>query len=202
MDPITIGVAVGTAVVSQLSGKLMQKAADPENVVKGVNWVFSAVDNFLKVQRGEKSKDAAIPPPPAATPEAEPPAEVDELEVEDKVDAVKALAKGLAQENEAPAPVNGGVRLLDLDDFTARRLANTIESVMRQLERHLDNLLLLEETAAEYGGLVLAPLNVRNDVRRAQEEITKNVRRLNKGMQDAYGAAAPDIDTLVRVARD
>lgn len=191
-----MGATIGTAVVAQMTGKLMEKAADPEIVAKGVNWVFSAVDNFLKIRKGERPQDTPIAPPPEATPPAEPPAEVDELEVEDKAAAVQEIAKSLEQETAPPA--EGGVRVLEMDDFTLRRLSETIESLISQLERYLDNLLRVEETAAEYGGLVLAPLNVRNDARRQQEEIAKIVRRLNKTMEQVYGVAAPDVDMLVR----
>jgi hypothetical protein len=61
MDPITIGTAIGTTVVAPLAKELIQKAAQPETVAKGINWVFSAADHFLKLRRGQTSPDEPAP---------------------------------------------------------------------------------------------------------------------------------------------
>lgn len=199
MDPITIGTTVGIAVVAQVTKRLMEKAADPENVAKSVNWVFSAVDHFLKVRKGEKPKDTPISPPPAPMPPAEAPVEVDDLDVEDKTAAVQEIAKSLEQ--EAQIPLDDGIRLAEMDDFAMEQLANEVESLMNQLEVYLGNLRFEEEKAAQWGGVTFAPPIVMNTIRIQQEEIAKRVRRLNKAIQQAYGAAAPDLDMLITVTR-
>lgn len=199
MDPITIGTTIGTLVVAQLTKKLMEKAAEPESVAKGVNWVFAAVDNFLKIRRGEKSKDSPISAPPAATPPASPPAQVDDLAAEDKAQAVKELSQSLPQQSQTP--VTEGVRLANMDDFALEQLAKQVESDLSLLEIYLNNLRFEEEKAALHGGVAFAPVVVKNTIRLQQEEIAKSVRRMNKAMEQAYGVSAPDLDVLVRVTK-
>lgn len=200
MDPITIGATIGTVVVAQLTKKLMEKAAEPETVAKGVNWVFAAVDNFLKIRRGEKSKDSPISAPPTPTPPASPPAPVDDLAAEDKAQAVKELSQSLPQQSQTP--VTEGVRLVTIDDFALEQLAKQIESDLSLLEIYLNNLRFEEEKAALHGGVAFAPVVVKNTIRLQQEEIAKSIRRMNKAMEQAYGVSAPDLDVLVRVTKD
>jgi hypothetical protein len=69
MEPISIGLALGSAVVMPLAKHLLDKAANPENVAKGVAWVWSAAEHFLKVRRGQASPDEPAAAPPAAPPE-------------------------------------------------------------------------------------------------------------------------------------
>lgn len=200
MDPITIGTTIGTLVVAQLTKKLMEKAAEPETVAKGVNWVFAAVDNFLKIRRGEKSKDSPISAPPAPTPPASPPAQIDDLAVEDKTQAVKELSQSLPQQSQTP--VTEGVHLVTVDDFALEQLAKQVESDLSLLEIYLNNLRFEQEKAALHGGVAFAPVVVKNTIRLQQEEIAKSVRRMNKAMEQAYGVSAPDLDVLVRVTKD
>jgi hypothetical protein len=201
MDPIAIGISVGITVVAQVTKRLMEKASDPENIAKSVNWVFSAVGHFLKVRKGEKSKDTPVPLSPAPVPPAEPPAKVNDLDVEDRITAVQEIAKSLEQETQTLA--GEGVYLVAMDNFAMEQLANEVASLINQLETYLGNLRFEEEKAAQYGGLMFAPPIVMNTIRIQQEEIAKRVRRLNKTMQQAYGVAASssDIDTLVAVTR-
>lgn len=199
MDPITIGATIGTLVVAQLTKKLMEKAAEPETVAKGVNWVFAAVDNFLKIRRGEKSKDSPISAPPTPTPPASPPAPVDDLAVEDKAQVVKELSQSLPQQSQTP--VTEGVHLVNIDDFALEQLAKQVESDLSLLEIYLNNLRFEEEKAALHGGVAFAPVVVKNTIRLQQEEIVKSVRRMNKAMEQAYGVSAPDLDVLVRVTK-
>lgn len=195
MEPITIGVAVGTAVLTQLTKKLMEKAADPEKVGKAVNWVFSSVDHFLKIRKQKKAKETPIPAPPPASPPAAPPAKVEAAEVEKKTAAVERNAKSLLKENSPPA--TGGVYLAALDDFTLDQLTEEITSLLNQLQTYLGNLRFEEEKAAQYGGPVLVPTIVMNTIRLQQQEIAKRVLRLNTCMEKAYGVAANDLEVLL-----
>lgn len=198
MDPITIGVTVGTAVVSQLTKKLMEKAADPEKVANAVNWVFSAVSNFFKIRKKEKANDAPAPKPPELSPPAAPPAEIKDVEVEAKTMAVQEIAQKL--EHETPAA--GGVHLAALDDFNMEQLATEAESLLKQIETYLGNLRFEEEKAAQFGGVTFAPPIVMNTIRIQQQEIAKRVVRLNQCMQKAYGVAAPDLEALVAATQN
>jgi hypothetical protein len=200
MDPITIGVTIGTAVVSQLTKKIMEKAADPEKVAEAVNWVFSAVSNFFKVRKKEKAKDAPAPQPPEPSPQAASPAEIDDTEVEAKTTAVQEIAKKLKHETEVP--VADGVHLVALDDFAMEQLATEAESLLKQIETYLGNLRFEEEKAAQFGGVIFAPPIVMNTIRIQQQEIAKRVFRLNQCMKKAYGVAAPDLEALVAATKN
>jgi hypothetical protein len=200
MDVITLGTAVGLTVVTQLTKKLMEKAADPEIVAKGVNWVFGSVDHFLKIRKGEKSKDEPIQSPPDSAPPTESLVEIDDIAVEDKTEAVQEIAKSL--EREVSSPDKGGVYLNEMDEFALEQLTREVESLINQLEIYLRNLRFEEEKAAQFGGLTFAPPIVMNTIRIQQEEIAKRVWRLNKAMQQAYGVAAPNLDALVRATSD
>jgi hypothetical protein len=200
MDPITIGVTIGTAVVSQLTKKIMEKAADPEKVAEAVNWVFSAVSNFFKVRKKEKAKDAPAPQPPEPSPQAASPAEINDTEVEAKTTAVQEIAKKL--EHETEVPVADGVHLAALDDFAMEQLATEAESLLKQIETYLGNLRFEEEKAAQFGGVIFAPPIVMNTIRIQQQEIAKRVFRLNQCMKKAYGVAAPDLEALVAATKN
>lgn len=195
MDPISIGITVGTAVVSNLTKSIMKKAADPEKVAQGVNWVFSAVSNFFKIRKKEKPNGSLAPLPPetSAVP-AEPVVEIDELQVEAKSTAVNDIAKNL--EEEEAIPIDKGIPLLDLKDFEMEQLASEAESLLKQINTYLNNLRFEEEKAAQFGGVVFAPPIVMNTIRIQQQEIAKRVLRLNQCMQKAYGVSAPDLEVL------
>ena len=200
MDPLTIGATVGMAVVSKLTKTLIEKAIDPEVVARGVNWIFSAVDHFLKVRKKKKSKDVPISKPPCSMSPAEQPSEIDTSYVEGKTAAVEKIAKSL--ENQNQATVETGVLLEALDDFMIEQLSKEVISLMNQIETYLGNLLSEEEKAAQYGGLMFSPPIVKNTIRLQHEEISKRVVRLNVCMQKAYGTSASNLDSLVWAAKD
>lgn len=199
MDPIAMGISVITGVVASLTGKLIEKAVDPENIAKGVSWVFSAVDNFVQIRKGKKSKGNPIPSPPAPVPQVEPPVQADDLEAESKAEAVKEIAQSLGQETRPS--IHDTVCLTKMDDFAVEQLANQVRSLMSQTEIYLGNLRHEEVKVAQYGGPAFAPISVMNTIRIQQEEIAKRVQRLNKTMQQAYGVSAPDLDALTRAAQ-
>ncbi|MFB9210411.1 hypothetical protein ACFFUR_01210 [Echinicola jeungdonensis] len=179
----------------------MKKAADPEKVANGVNWVFSAVSNFLKIRKKEQGVNTPAPLPPE--PEAEHgelPAEIDDLEVEAKSTAVNAIAKKLEQEEAIP--LEKGVPLLDLKDFEMDQLASETESLLKQISTYLNNLHFEEEKAAQFGGVTFAPPIVMNTIRIQQQEVAKRVVRLNQCMQKAYGVAAPDLEVLIAASQN
>ena len=73
---------------------------------------------------------------------------------------------------------------------------------MNQLETYLGNLRFEEEKAAQFGGIKFSPTIVMNTIRIQQEEIAKRVLRLNKCMERAYSASAPNLETLVEVTKN
>jgi hypothetical protein len=199
MDPVAIGVAVGTALISKLTKGLMESAADPEKVARSVNWLFSAASHFFKIRKKEIPRDEPIPAPPENTALEKPPAEITDADIEKKTAAVEKIAKSLP--NEAPMKTGGKVRLASLDDFTAGQLAAEIDSLMTQTSTYLGNLRFEEEKAAQFGGLAFAPPIVMNMIRIQREEIAKRVLRLNDNIEKLYGVSAPNLDTLVTVAK-
>jgi hypothetical protein len=199
MDPIAIGVAVGTALLSQLAKKLIENAVDPEVVAKSINWVFSAVDNFLKVRKKEILKDAPIPAPPSPSSLATPPAMISDSEIENKATTAENIVKSAKQSPQTS--IENGIKLESLDEFAIEQLASEIASLMNQLETYLGNLHFEEEKAAQFGGLQFAPPIVMNTIRIQHEEIAKRVLRLNKCMQRAYSVSAPNLETLVELTK-
>jgi hypothetical protein len=199
MDPVSIGVAVGTTLVSKLTKKIMESAADPEAVAKGVNWLFSAVSHFLKVRTKEKAKDTAIPAPPKTVSQEKQPREVTDADVEKKTAAVEAIAKSLPV--EPPAQPGAEVRLAALDDFTLEQLGAEIDSLMTQISTYLGNLRFEEEKAAQFGGLTFSPPIVMNTIRIQREEIAKRVIRLNQNIEKAYGVGVPGLEVLLAAAK-
>lgn len=193
MDPISIGATVGTLLVARLAKKLMENAIDPESVAKGVNWVFSAVDHFLKVRKKERDQNSAIPAPPASA-AAVTPAEASTAAVAEKTAAIENIAQSLKP--DAPVTLGEGVHLVALDNFTLEQLTKDIESLLKQLDTYLGNLRQQEEQAALFGGVVVPPI-VMNTIRIQQEEIAKRVVRLNLAMKQLYGTAAPNLDLLI-----
>jgi hypothetical protein len=191
MDPISIGATVGTLLVARLTKKLLENAIDPEAVAKGVNWVFSAVDHFLKVRKNERDQNAAIPAPPASAA----PVEVNAAAVAEKTTAVEHIAQSLKPEiSVAPGE---GVHLVALDDFTLEQLTKDIESLLKQLDTYLGNLRFEEEKAALHGGVQFVPPIVMNSIRIQREEIARRVVRLNLTMKQTYGVAAPNLEILI-----
>src|SRR6266536_2824036 len=106
MDPISLGVGVGVAVVSQVTKKILEKAADPEKVASSVNWLFHAVSHFFKVRKKETPPETPIAPPPTPEANPQPPPVVSDTLVEEKRAAVEEIATSLKVER--PAPTAGG----------------------------------------------------------------------------------------------
>lgn len=198
MDPVTIGVSIGTVLIAEFSKKLLEKATDPESVSKSINWIFSAVDHFLKVRKGQLPKDALHPPPPDSGPSVD--READEGAHQEEANETSVVETSSSKSQESRTPLAKGITLSDLDDFAMSQLASEIESVMEQLEIYMKNLRFEEEKAAQYGGRQFAPPIVMNTIRIQQEEIAKRVVRLNNKISMAYGASAPNLEVLAALS--
>jgi hypothetical protein len=199
MDPITLGVAVGAALIPQLAGKLIEKATDPETVARSINWVFLAVNSFLKVRKKEKPADTLIPAPPSASSAAKSSAGANSGEIDTRARAAEEIIKSARQESSIPA--NTGIKLAVLDEFAVEQLADEIKSLMNQIETYLRNLHFEEEKAAEFGGVKQAPIIVMNTIRLQQEEIASRVLRLNQCMQSAYHVSAPSLEIMAEATK-
>ena len=194
MDPISIGVGVGMAVVSQVTKKIMEKAADPAKVANSVNWLFLAVSHFLKIRKNETPAETPIAPPPDSDATPTPPSVVSDALVAEKRAAVEGIATSL--QAKQPTSATGGVRLQALDDFTAAQLAREITSLLSQLDTYLGNLRFEEEKATQYGGVALAPVIIMNTVRLQRREIGERLVRLNAVVGKVFGVSAPGLDLL------
>jgi hypothetical protein len=172
MDPITIGTAIGTTVVAPLAKELIQKAAQPETVAKGINWVFSAADHFLKLRRGQTSPDEPAP----ALPDA---GEVVEGEIVE----------------EAKVPSSPRVKP-DIDEFTLNLLASQVESLMKQIEIYVGNLQHLSQQAGQYGGEELAPLHVVNQIKLQRKSIVERLNELADLMNQIYDVQVEGVGKL------
>jgi hypothetical protein len=202
MDPITIGITVGTLLIARLTEKLIENAADPESIAKSVNWIFTAVDHFLKVRKNERAKDTPIPSPPVPTPTTKPPVQINQDDAEEKAQAVEEIAQSLRQEHQVSP--DEGVYLTTMDDFRMEVMAKEIIGLMKQIETYEGNLSHELNKASQYGGVDFAPTIVVNTIRIQQENIATLVRRLNETVQRLYGVSAPemDLDALVEVAEN
>lgn len=197
MDPIAIGMRVGSLFLPQVTRKLMEQASNPEIVAKSVNWVFSAVSNFFKIRHKEKAANSTISSPPEPQIKEEVSSEIGDLDVEEKTEAVQEIARSL--ENPSEDQQKGEIQLLELDDFTINQLSGQIESQLRRIETFLRNLNFEEEKAAQHGGIEFAPVIIMNTIRIQQEGIVKNLRQLNRAMDKLYGISAPELDNLARI---
>ena len=200
MDPISIGVAVGMAVVSQVTKKIMEKAADPEKIANSVNWLFLATAHFFKVRKKETPPETAIAPPPSPEAKPLPPPAVSDALVEEKRAAVEEIATSLNAKQ--PSAAQGGVRVKVLDDFAAEQIANEITSLLNQLDTYLGNLRFEEEKAAQYGGPAMVTVIVMNTIRLQRREIGARLMRLNTAVGKAYGVSAPDLDLLTAALKE
>ena len=97
----------------------------------------TAVDHFLKVRKGKEPKDVPIPPPPDPMSLPEPPAQVDEMDVDDKIEAVQQIAESLGQETRVST--NSEIHLTEMDHFAMEQLADEVESLLNLLEKFLGN---------------------------------------------------------------
>jgi hypothetical protein len=194
MDPISVGIAIGTGVVSQMTKRLMEKAGDPEKIARSVNWVFSAASHLFKIRKKEVPADTPISPPPPPAEKSAPPEKITDAVVEQKRAATEEIAQSLKA--EPPAPVTKGVRLKSLDQFTSDQIAQEISSLLNQLDTYLRNLRFEEEKAAQFGGITFAPPIVMNTVRIQRQEIARRLLRLNAAVGKAYGVTAPDLEIL------
>jgi hypothetical protein len=191
MDPMAIGGSAGLALISSQGTKLIQKASDPEAVAASIHWVFSAVDNFIKIRKQQKPPDTPISPPPVT---AAPPVQ-DEQKVPGIEESINTISQPVSPSNDLQ------LRLLDLDEFSLVQLDKEITSLMNQIETYFGNLNFEEEKAAQYGGATFAPPIVMNTIRIQQEEIARRIVRLNKSMQKAYGVSAPNLEVLVEASQ-
>ncbi len=174
MDPISIGAVVGTTVIAPLVRELAKKVAKPETVAKGVAWVFSAADHFLKVKRGQVSPDEPVPAPPGTD-------EVIKREGVAEVDA------------SSPPRVKP-----DIDDFTLNLLATQVDSLMKQIEIYVGNLQHLSQQAAQYGGEESAPVHVVNQIKLQRKSIVERLNELAGLMNQVYGVQVEGIDDLAQ----
>ena len=201
MDPITIGVTIGTLVISQLVKKLIEKAADPELVAKSVNWVFGAADNLIKIRRQNKPKETPIPAPPApavaAAVAATPVGPVSSAAVIEKTEAVKQISAELKQSVAVPA--GAGLQLAPLDDFALEQVVLDIESCLKQLNTYLNNLRFEQEKVALRGGIEVAEIYDMNLIRLQQQKIAELILRMNFDVKKAYGVSASHLDSLLTV---
>ena len=189
MDPISIGVLVGTALISQSAKKFKEIAADPEIVAKSINWVFAAVDNFLKIRRKEKSQDVLISPPPTPTT-----ATPSEAEIEQKVLVADEIVKSANQSSLSTH--ENGIKLATLNEFAFEQLVSDIDSLMTQIKTYLDNLNFEENKVALKGGIEYADIRDINTIKIQKKHIADCTLRLNRCMQRAYGVSAPSLETL------
>ena len=200
MDPLSIGYGVAMAVISQASRKLMEKAADPEKIANGVNWLFQATTHFFKIRRKQAPAETPIASPPAPDPTPAPPPNVSDAMVEEKRAAVDDIAAAIKQ--PAPPPVAGGVRAKALDDFAAEQIEREITSLLTQIETYLNNLRFEEEKASQHGGVTFAPVIVMNTIRLQKREIAARLVRLNAAVGKVYGVSAPDFDLLTAALKE
>ena len=154
-----------------LAKQLLEKAVDPENVARGINWVLLAAEHFLKVRRGQASPDEPAPPLP-------------------NTETVDEDVQG-----PPPAP-----RVKpDIDNFTLGLLAGQVESLMRQIEIYVGNLQHVMQQAAQYGGEEFAPIHVVNQIRLQRKSITERLNELAQITNQVYEVQIEEVDKLAEV---
>ena len=196
MDPVSIGIEVGTSIVLQHTRKLLEKTIDPEKVAESINWLFMAADHFIKVRKAEAQKTALIAPPPPAVPPDKPAGEVSPAQVAEKAAVVAEIVNA---PNAAQPGAAGGIQLENLSDFEMEYLNTEVDSVLAKMEIHLRDLHLEEQKAAQSGGLESAPIEVKNAIRVQQNNLATLLLRLNRTMKKAYGVATPNLYLLMDV---
>jgi len=153
-----------------LAKQLLARATDPETVAKGVNWILSAADHFLKTRRGQVDSDEQTPPPP-------------DLE---------------AGGEETQPPSFPHVKP-DLDTFNLEILTTQVESSTEQIQTYVRNLQDLSQQAALHGGDEFAPPIVRNQIRIQRRHIGENLNELAALMNRIYGVQVEGIDKLTEI---
>jgi hypothetical protein len=167
MDPIVIGTALGSVVVTPLAKQLLDRATSPEAVAKAINWVLSAADRFLKVKRGQTKPDDPIPPLPIPETENEAAQVLPSLQIKREVDA-----------------------------FTLELLASQVDSLMKQIEIYLANLQHVSQQAAQYGGEEFAPIPLVNQIKLQRKSIIERLNELAGLMNQIYGVQVKEVDKL------
>lgn len=122
MDPISMGAtAIGTTILMQFTNKLAEKASDPKTIEAGVQWLFTAIDNFKKIRRKESDPEAAIPAPTA-----------------------------LASSGTESA-TSAEVRVREMNDFMMNQLEQEVDHQLNLLDQHLTNYRIEVSKAEQYG---------------------------------------------------
>jgi hypothetical protein len=170
MDPISISLALTSALVMPLARQLIEKAVDPENVARGINWVLLAAEHFLKVRRNQASLDEPAPPLPST----------------------KA-------EDEGVHKPSGPHVKSDMEDFTLNLLADQVESLMKLIEIYVGNLQHLLQQAAQYGGEELAPIHVVNQIRLQRKSISERLNELTEITNQVYDVRIKEVEKLTEV---
>lgn len=163
MDPIA------TMILTQLAKPWLDKATDPETVAKGINWVLSAANHFLKIRQGETDPGAPAPPPP----------EAQTTDVE-------------SQDISAPSVKP------DLDTFKLEILATRVESSMKNIQTYARNLQDLLERAGLEGGEEYLDTGLRNRLRKQRAHLGECLNELAGLMEQVYGVKVQGFDELTQ----
>ncbi len=153
-----------------LAKQLIEKAVDPENVAKGINWVLLAAEHFLKVRRGQASPDEPAPPLP-------------------NTETVDKDVHGPSVPRVKP----------EMEDFTLKLLASQVENLMELIEIYVGNLQHLLQQAAQHGGEDFAPLHIVNQIKLQRKSITERLNELAQIMNQVYGVQIEEVDKLAEV---
>jgi len=170
MDPVAIGVIL-SSVITPLAKQLL---AHPETVAKGVNWVWSAAEHFLKMRRGQVDADDPAPLPPGPEP------------------APDAAGKGV----QTPSPPR--VKR-DLDKFKLDLLEEQVDHEMKLIKKYVGNLQTLSQQAAHYGGEEFAPLVTVNQINYQRRSIVEHLNALAGLMSDVYEVQVEGVDELAAI---
>jgi hypothetical protein len=169
MDPVVTAVIL-SSLVTPLAKQLLDKATDPEMVARGVNWVLSAADHFLKMRRGQVDPRESAPVPS------------DFGAVSENVQASSSLSV---------KP--------ELEAFSLEILTTQVESSMGQIRTYVRNLQDLLERAALEGGEEYLDPGTRNQIRAQRKYIGERLNELAGLMTQVYGVQVGGIDKLTEV---
>ena len=164
MDPISAGLVA--AIVTPLA----QKLTDPENVAKGVHWLWSLAVSFLKAEQDEASSNK--PPSP--------------------LNSASPSAATVSQASTIP-----GIKP-DIEEWRLPMLVSQVKSAMENIEIYIGNLQHLSRRAALSGGEALADLDVANEIKLQRKYVVEDLDKLAKLMEEVYGVKVEGIDKLVK----
>lgn len=171
MDPVAIGVVL-SSVITPLAKQLL---AHPETVAKGVDWVWSAAEHFLKMRRGQVDADDPAPLPPESEPAPD--------------------AAGKDVQTPSPPRVKR-----DLDQLKLDLLEKQVDSEMKLVTQYVGNLQTLSQQAAQYGGEEFAPLVMVNQIKNQRRSIVEHLNELAGLMSDVYEVQVEGVDELAAIA--